>query len=785
VAAEAPEPAEAPERSRGFNPFEVGAVLALIALAVGIVEYLYSQAPVPPGVDPGDWIQRSYAWVGLAHPPIYAVGSPYLYPPTLFPILGVLRLATGSPLTTGFVFGGLVLVLYGLTLWHLSRVIFTLPALRVAAVAVGLLNGTVLSMLFWGAYPNFLAFVVMNETIAFLIIALRTRRVAPTILTWGFASLTFLTHTLSFDLLAAAIVLAFLFAVLLKLVPWRYLVSPQMLVGVAILALTYGSYTAALDYLHVPRINYLFANPATFVLSSLGTMFGPLSSAPTILPAGAAFLVSNTEVAAILATSGLLALVLTLALVHWRPGRFEPAVLATGLWSAVMLLAPVGGYVAHVDTDYPRFVYFLPLPLTLFALSVFEGSLPRSTLSDPGPTSPASSPVPAPAPSRYRLLRPRPFRVLLGGLVAIGVAALVVNVSIPTVISADSGTAHADHDSEFVAAARYLAANPAPGSVFTVQGIARWVEALTDRGAFDPGPTWLEFEDWEVSNAEESYFAMNSVTGVTNNLVAASYSGYATTAVSEAPLVTAMVEGVPIPILRVVPGSEQTNSSGPGCSGWTSASASGTPILTLPGPTPESAVIAESNPCASIVQTTVLSPTQPTMWLNLTITPQDGAALYGFNLTLASPATTVGPLHAANVTAINTTGGQMLWNITTIPGQYPGGTSLQLRGNVVPSPVSVTSNATNRSGIVQYEFRNPSPTQAMSISFVWTVPGTSNPAVVLPTTLSTAQFFAANDIRFLFLPSGRQFAQTIDLLATTFGFVTVYSNSEWIIEEAP
>jgi hypothetical protein len=73
----------------------------------------------------------------------------------------------------------------------------------------------------------------------------------------------------------------------------------------------------------------------------------------------------------------------------------------------------------------------------------------------------------------------------------------------------------------------------------------------------------------------------------------------------------------------------------------------------------------------------------------------------------------------------------------------------------------------------------------MSISFVWTVPGTSNPAVVLPTTLSTAQFFAANDIRFLFLPSGRQFAQTMDLLATTFGFVTVYSNSEWIIEEAP
>src|SRR4029077_1688086 len=56
-------------------------MLAIVAVAVGSLELAYRQNPLPPGVDPGDWIQRSFAWVGLPAVPFDAVGSPFLYPP--------------------------------------------------------------------------------------------------------------------------------------------------------------------------------------------------------------------------------------------------------------------------------------------------------------------------------------------------------------------------------------------------------------------------------------------------------------------------------------------------------------------------------------------------------------------------------------------------------------------------------------------------------------------------------------------------------------------------------
>ncbi|MCI4328443.1 MAG: hypothetical protein L3J86_02550, partial [Thermoplasmata archaeon] len=86
-----------------WNRIELLSALAIVLAAVAVLEAAYSQSPVPPGVDPGDWLQRSFAFVGLPHPPSMAVGSPFLYPPLAFPFLGALVLATGSPLTAGFV----------------------------------------------------------------------------------------------------------------------------------------------------------------------------------------------------------------------------------------------------------------------------------------------------------------------------------------------------------------------------------------------------------------------------------------------------------------------------------------------------------------------------------------------------------------------------------------------------------------------------------------------------------------------------------------------------------
>ncbi|HEV8050535.1 MAG TPA: hypothetical protein VGP88_08075, partial [Thermoplasmata archaeon] len=531
--AEPSDPGEDASPAAGLSESaEFALVLALIAIAIALLEYFYAQNPIPPGVDPGDWIQRSYAWVGLPHPPVNSVGSPYLYPPMIFPILGTLRVATGSPETTGLLFAAGLLASYGFTLWILARAAFVLPAHRLALVALGLLNGTVVSMLFWGGYPNFLAFSFVNLTLACLIRFLRAPSTGRALGTWAFASLTYLTHTLTFDLLLAVVLLAFLFVLLLGRLPWRQVFHRGNIAGLLLLGAVVGTYTALTDLFHIPHIDYLHSNPPAFTLVGLGTLFTPLARAPAITPMGDSFILPPLQVAGLLAVGGLLALLVPVILAWRVPRRWGFPVLIGGSWLGLMLLAPVGGYFVHVDTDYSRFVYFFPLPFAFLGLAIYEGALPPGLLAsaaEPGP-------VPSPPPSRYRLFRPQPYSALSVGAVAIAIAFLLVNVTVPTMALGEQTDATAAHDGPFLAAVDYLNANPAHGAVLTTQSAARWTEALTSRGAFDAGPTWLQFESWEITNAQEAYFALNSETAVTNNLLVASYSGYATASLSQAPM---------------------------------------------------------------------------------------------------------------------------------------------------------------------------------------------------------------------------------------------------------
>ncbi|MCI4322062.1 MAG: hypothetical protein L3K05_07145, partial [Thermoplasmata archaeon] len=763
-----------PHLPRWPDPLETAAVLTLLVVAVGVLEYYYAFFPVPPGVDPGDWIQRSYGWVGLAHPPAYAVGSPFLYPPLLFPILGALRLATGSPLQTGFAFGGLVLGAYGLSLWYLARATIARTEFRVALVGLGLLNGTVISMLFWGGYPNFLAFCLFDLAIATLVLYLRRPGTWRGVALGGFVALTYLAHTLTFDLLVATVVLAFVGSIALRRLPWRSVLARGLLAGLAIVIVTDAVYSEALNALGIPRINYLYADPPAFTLSGLGTVFVPLTKSPAFFPMGPEVDLTARAAAAILGIAGVGVLVLVAWAARRRPDRWRFPALIAAAWSGVVLLAPVGGYVAHVATDYTRFVYFLPLPLSLLAITSLEALLPRALVAAPAPDgSRASSELPR---SRFRLLRPAPFRVLAIGIVAVGLAALLVNVTIPTVALAEHGDAGSTHDAQFLAGASYLSTNPTAGSVLTVEGTARWIEALTDRGAFDPGPTWLLYENWQIADAQEAYFAMNSASAVTNNLLVASYSGYATTSVSQAPMVSAIVLGVPVPMLRVLPASEMLDAAGANCTGWSPASTGAPPTLEVPTPT-GAGQVRETNGCATTVQTTTLAAGSPTLWVNYTVTPSAGASVLGFNVTLASPPTRVAALHIGSVSSLTSSGGKLAWDVSTHLGALPTNATVDLTGATTPAPRSETTNITNGSGTLTYGFANPNPSSPFSFSIALTVPTASNPAIVLPTVLDTSEFLAALSIRFLFLPATVAYTQTVDFLATTFHFVTVYSNT--------
>jgi hypothetical protein len=62
--------------------------------------------------------------------------------------------------------------------------------------------------------------------------------------------------------------------------------------------------------------------------------------------------------------------------------------------------------------------------------------------------------------------------------------------------------------------------------VLTYQGhAAHWVEAVTSRSAFFPGPTWIHFYPYQIIRDEESFWAFNSQDAITNNHVVWSFAG--------------------------------------------------------------------------------------------------------------------------------------------------------------------------------------------------------------------------------------------------------------------
>ncbi|MCI4369427.1 MAG: hypothetical protein L3K09_07700, partial [Thermoplasmata archaeon] len=381
-----PEPGATP--SGAVSRRYLAPMLAIIAAAVALLEFEYAMNPIPPGVDPAHWVAVSYAYVGLPYPPAAAVGSPWVDPPLLFPLLGGLVRLFGSPLTADFVLGAILLSLFGLSVIHIARRYLSTGPAQVAFVAAAVFNGTILSMLFWGGYPNFLGFVVMNEALVFLLLYVVRGGYAESLLFYGAFALVYLTHTLTFSVLLGSVAMA---AILLlasgKLTP-RFLVRGPNLVGVALLVGVVGGYLEIIRRLKIVPPGYVSSNPAAFLLDGIGQVFNPL----TVGYVGPADNLPNwlAEVSLLLLAGMVCSLVviarrsrLALALGSSPPSEGDaaapapsrlvnsPLVIAAA-WTAGACIVPALGAIAHVDTDFPRFGYFLPLPLTLLATVSIE-----------------------------------------------------------------------------------------------------------------------------------------------------------------------------------------------------------------------------------------------------------------------------------------------------------------------------------------------------------------------------------------------------------------------------
>jgi hypothetical protein len=768
---------------RALHPTSTDLALWLVVVvAIATVEVAYRSSFIPPGGDSGHWVVTSYSFLGRAHPSDFT-DQAFLYPPMTFVMLAPLVLLTNNPLTTSVLAGGLFLFLYGATSIHLARRYVATPSAQLLFVGLAVLNGTTLQILFWGGFPNFLAFSFLNEGMVFLLAAYRR----PGMWEWAgvgvFASLLYLTHDLSFIVfVGAAISSGFLVLVrargdLSLFLNWR------VALAAGIFALAYGLNDLVSRLLGVSHPGYLFSNPATYVIDPIGLMFRPFYFAPAFFPSISAVVLSSSETIALLLGIAALLFLIAVGASLLRPKAIALPLLIVIGWLLATLVIPAGGYLAHVDTDYPRFAYFFPLPVALGATLLGEWTVPRwrdrSARSEGAPRA-APAPTRTPLPVKFR-------RSDLGPAVGVALvlAVLYVSVTLPAVIRAENGFVNPTHASDFVAAAEWIGKQPGSGAILTDSAAARWAEALSGRAAFSSGPTWLHFYTQQILDDNLAYWALSAHYVATDNHAALAYSGYNRSNLDAFPQYVAYLEGVPFPVLRLSESTLTVTYSTPRNASVTDtySSAWGTPQFFLsPTAATLTARFVEQN--FTLNETSTLEG-NGTGTVQLYVLPSPGVQLHTLSFQLATPtvAALSGTLPLAGIGYSGSGARNFTWSVRGSVGALPGTTTLTTAGTFSMAPDvtrSYTSPAIHPTHLlVTFD----TPASGVLLQLRLSAPGLSDPAITLPTTFDSHAFLAQNDIQFLLVQNTTQELSTASYFESEFGFALSFANPQWVVLE--
>jgi hypothetical protein len=753
-------------------------MLGLIAGAIALLEVVYAQSPIPPGVDPGDWITRGGAYVGLGAPPVDSFGSPYIYPPLVFPVLGGLLLLLGSPVSAGFAAGGLMLFLFGLSVAYLAFRFFRFGPIQVGFVGACVFSGTLLYMLFWGAYPNFFAFVFLNLLFVVLFAFQQYGLARDGFLLGVVLALLYLAHSLTFTVGLASVLASGTLLLLLEgpRLLFARLKNRGLWAGAALLAAVIVAYTLSLRAAQVTPPNYLGANPAALTIDNVGQLFVPLATGPAFLPPGGAVYLTADAMMALLGGVSLLLVLVLFVVRHARPSWFDGRFIVAGGAVLAALLIPVGGTLAHVGTDYPRFVYFLPVPVTLFALLCLDKLVERWVRADPIATG-------AFAARRTKwTVDPAPVPVIASYFAVGAVLVLfITNVSIPASLQGEKVDTGTTHSSDFLSAAQWLAQNPTPGGVLTLQGTARWVEALTHRGTFDIGPTWLDFEPWQIANSQSAFWALNSLYAATDGSAILSYTPTNTTLLNQAPMYSVFLDGVIFPVARILPGALAVSLTDANGSRSVPASTWGPGALSVDPTTGLGSIVYSTPWFVTTVAATLAG--SGAAWVNVSVVPAPGETVSSLTLALASPPADVALLHTPTSQNVSLTPSGFTWTSTGTLGQLPNPASIVTTGSYSPSPSSSTLATYPVNQTLASVFDLPAGEHSLNVSLKLSTPGTGNPGVSLPRVLATEGFLAEHGIHFLLLSAGAPYAPTIAFFQTIFGYTTVFQNPTWEVLE--
>jgi hypothetical protein len=436
------------------------------------------------------------------------------------------------------------------------------------------------------------------------------------------------------------------------------------------------------------------------------------------------------------------------------------------------------GYLAGVQTDYTRFLYFVPLPLTLVALLGLERAL-----------LPALAPVPSDpvgAAAEHPGSRDRPAARPGSGVtwvLAMSVTLLLLLVfpivTVPTVLDNEASGTSSAHDAQFLQAMGWLRADPGAGNVLTVPSAARWTEALTNREAFTVGPVWLLFDPFQITDAQEAYWALTSTSVVTNNVVALGFSGLSTPVMSEGPIFTAYDSGVPFPVLRILSGSLSLNV--------TNANGTDTrpvaPVLAgLSGPPaspPEDIVVQYDAPSAVVMESMTTLPDGSAEVIYHVI-PGAGDRVNAVDLTFAPPPMDSTTLGTDSIRSLSVSSAGISTSVSGKLGQLPTPVSVGSRISF-SAPMTLTGPSGLSAGSWPVRVADPNGTRPFELALHFVVAGAPSASASLPAFFNTTQFLEQSQIRYLLWPEISGAATEIAYYEATFGYRLLDQNQEWAL----
>jgi hypothetical protein len=550
-----PPPSDPPDglpRLPGVKEPETLYLLLAIILAIGVaglLEWVISAAPVPPGGDPGQWISSSFPYIGRPYPSQVIF---FGYPPLLFPLLGLFVVIGGSPIVAGQLFIAVGTVLLGLSTYAFARAMLHRPLLALFVEGFVLLDAPFMRLFFFGGYPTVLAIVFMQLAFAFGSRWMGSYRPGYLFLTWILLTATVLTHSLV-GLLAVG---AFGFSVLVlffqRTLPREVLFSKAGVAGLFVFIFGVGGYYVGTRLFGIQHPNYLSSNPLGRTKTNLNALLYPfhLNSLPGLFGHIGHF---SSSASYGLAIAFCVILFFAIAYLASRRRLSVPALLQGSFILAVIAVGVVG-WTLSIVTDYRRFAYFLYIPITLAVAYIFDYLLGIFLAAGSGDEEAPGLP---PLPKRKPRTGPDPISVAILVVGVVGLVFIGYTADLPELQFFERQFTGAPHSQYYLDAVGTINHDGLSGSILTDNTAAdRWTRALTDRNTYDSAePTDFVFYGSQILDDEETQFAFHNLYGVSDGLTYASVTSLNASRIDAVPWYTVWSEGIPSKVLGVVPSS--------------------------------------------------------------------------------------------------------------------------------------------------------------------------------------------------------------------------------------